>query len=100
MYRRGAASHTDSAGRDLGQRLQLIGYSATAWGEIIGESHSQGGSQWLWGNAEMLNWWMNSPPHRANILNPNFTEIGLGVSTGSPDGSAFNRYWCVVFGRR
>jgi uncharacterized protein YkwD len=26
--------------------------------------------------------WMNSPGHRANILNPNFKEIGVAVATG------------------
>ncbi|GAA4286912.1 hypothetical protein GCM10022262_12710 [Georgenia daeguensis] len=25
--------------------------------------------------------WMNSPGHRANILNPNFTHVGVGVAT-------------------
>ena len=24
--------------------------------------------------------WMNSPPHRENMLNPAFTEIGVGVA--------------------
>jgi uncharacterized protein YkwD len=24
--------------------------------------------------------WMNSPGHRANLLNPNMTEIGLGLA--------------------
>lgn len=28
--------------------------------------------------AEVVQAWMNSPGHRANILNPNFTHIGLG----------------------
>ena len=28
--------------------------------------------------AEVVNAWMNSPGHRANILNPNFTHIGVG----------------------
>ncbi|HHW43825.1 MAG TPA: sporulation protein [Desulfotomaculum sp.] len=32
---------------------------------------------------------MNSPGHRANILNPNFTRIGIGVVAGSPYGKIF-----------
>lgn len=32
---------------------------------------------------------MNSPGHRANILNPNFKEIGIGVVSGSPYGKIF-----------
>lgn len=27
--------------------------------------------------------WMNSPGHRANILNCQFTKLGVGVHTGS-----------------
>ena len=34
--------------------------------------------------------WMSSPGHRANILNPSFTEIGVGYIT---DG----RYWTQMF---
>ena len=28
---------------------------------------------------QMMNMWMNSPGHRANILNPAFTRIGVGA---------------------
>jgi uncharacterized protein YkwD len=100
MFQRGYAGHYDSAGRDGGQRLTLLGYNFTSWGEIVGESNATGDASYLWGNDEMLNWWMNSPPHRANILNPNFTEFGLGVSNGSRDEGGqlvYHRYWCVVF---
>ncbi|MCH8329530.1 MAG: GTPase HflX, partial [Nanoarchaeota archaeon] len=31
---------------------------------------------------ELLNAWMNSPAHKENILNNNFTEIGIGISQG------------------
>ncbi|NHM26783.1 hypothetical protein G7K71_07270 [Desulfofundulus sp. TPOSR] len=29
---------------------------------------------------------MQSQGHRANILNPNFTRVGVGVASGSPYG--------------
>ncbi len=32
------------------------------------------------------NAWMNSPGHRANILNPNFTEIGIATAKGMYEG--------------
>jgi uncharacterized protein YkwD len=103
MFQRAYAGHYDSAGRDGGQRLQLLGYNASAWGEIVGESWANGDASYLWGNDEMLDWWMNSPPHRANILNPTFTEVGIGVSNGSRDEGGqlvYRRYWCVIFGVR
>ena len=30
--------------------------------------------------------WMNSPTHRANIVNPNYTEIGVGTAKGTFEG--------------
>ena len=39
--------------------------------------------------------WMNSAAHRANILNRNLTEIGVGLAKAA-DGST---YWTMVLGR-
>lgn len=43
--------------------------------------------------SEVVTAWMNSPGHRANILNASFTEIGVGLaktSNGTP-------YWTQMF---
>src|SRR5579859_1055153 len=40
--------------------------------------------------------WMASPGHRANILSPNFSEIGVGVAQGGQ----FGTYWTEEFGSR
>jgi len=42
----------------------------------------------------VLEGWMNSPPHRENILKEEFTEIGVGVTKNK----AGERYWVQVFG--
>lgn len=34
---------------------------------------------------------MNSPGHRANILNPAFTHIGIGIVPGGPYGAMFTQ---------
>ncbi len=34
---------------------------------------------------------MNSPGHRANILNPNYTKIGIGIVEGGPYGIMFTQ---------
>ena len=39
--------------------------------------------------------WMNSPGHRANILNGTFTQIGIGLAY-APDGTP---YWAMELGR-
>lgn len=38
------------------------------------------------GDKEAVDDWMNSPGHRANILNARYTEIGVGVMEGNFDG--------------
>jgi uncharacterized protein YkwD len=40
--------------------------------------------------------WMSSPGHRANVLSPNFTEMGIGLVNGGKYGV----YWTQEFGRR
>ncbi|KAB7707203.1 hypothetical protein F9802_09355 [Bacillus aerolatus] len=40
--------------------------------------------------------WMNSPGHRANILNPNYTEIGIGIAKGGEYGT----YYTQMFVKR
>lgn len=44
---------------------------------------------------EVMAAWMNSPGHRANILDPAFTEIGIAVKLGGEYGI----YWVQEFGR-
>ena len=39
---------------------------------------------------EVMNAWMNSSGHRANILNPSFSQIGVGYA-------ANGRYWTQMF---
>lgn len=42
--------------------------------------------------AEVMHAWMNSPGHRKNILNPNYSEIGVGaVANGR------SIYWTQMF---
>ena len=44
---------------------------------------------------------MHSPGHRANILNPGFREIGIGVVTGAPEPGVENAAtYATSFGHR
>jgi uncharacterized protein YkwD len=43
--------------------------------------------------------WMDSPPHRANILSSSFRAIGIGIALGTPSGGAGATY-TTDFGRR
>ncbi|MEU3936335.1 CAP domain-containing protein [Streptomyces sp. NPDC029044] len=44
--------------------------------------------------ADVVEGWMNSPGHRANILGPGFTHIGIGFAGGGRAGT----YWTQLFG--
>ncbi len=39
---------------------------------------------------------MNSPGHRANILNPNYTHIGIGIVSGGPYGQMFTQMFIGI----
>lgn len=69
------------------QRINAAGYSFTSAGENIAYGYRS--------PASVMTGWMNSEGHRANILNRNYTEVGLAVSTDQ----AGVPYWCVVFAR-
>ena len=47
----------------------------------------------------VINAWMNSPTHRANMLNDNFTEVGFGFANGSFQGNPNNTIIVVHFGK-
>ena len=61
---------------DLGER---VGYDYI----IIGENLALGNFK---DSEALLNAWMNSPGHRANILNESYTEIGVAVGRGKYNG--------------
>ncbi|MHC5111063.1 MAG: CAP domain-containing protein [Planctomycetota bacterium] len=44
--------------------------------------------------AEVMDLWMESPAHRAIILDPSWTEMGLGLRNGGD----YGLYWVQVFG--
>jgi len=82
--------HTCPPVPDLGDRVTRAGYAGYAW---IGENIAAGRST----AAGVVQGWMDSPGHRANILRPEFHEIGVGVATGP---GRYAIYWVQVFGAR
>jgi uncharacterized protein YkwD len=79
--------HTSPSIGGLSSLAKKFSYSYTALGENIWMSKSSS-SDYLRQNttaAKIMNGWMNSPGHKANILNPAFGRIGIGV-TFSIDG--------------
>ncbi len=82
-------SHTDSQGRDPFTRMSAFGYGFNTWkGENLaaGAESAQGA----------FDLWKNSPGHNANMLNGNFTAIGIGRAF--TPGSPYGWYWTTDFG--
>lgn len=55
-----------------------------------------GGENIAWNQTDpqhVTNAWMNSPGHRANILNTRFSKVGFGLVYNSRQ----EPYWCAVF---
>ena len=77
-------SHTRPDGRKCFTALEEAGVRYRGAGENIAYGQPSA--------AAVVNAWMNSPGHRANILNANFTTIGVGHHTvGS------THYWTQLF---
>jgi len=86
MIQRRFFAHVDPDGTALAQRLYSFGYLVDTMPDwLAGENIA-----WAQGSLStpfnVVDAWMHSPDHRANILEARFREIGLGVALGSPVG--------------
>jgi uncharacterized protein YkwD len=88
MVARRFFDHTNPDGKGPGDRLAAVGYSSGGWGENIAAGQQT--------PAAVMNTWMNSPGHRASILNCGYHAIGIGVAFGS--GTQYGTYWTQNFG--
>ncbi|MEU8825527.1 CAP domain-containing protein [Streptomyces sp. NPDC048636] len=86
MVARDFYSHTAPEGQQPWDRARAAGATHRGIGENIACGQRSA--------AEVVQGWMNSPGHRANILKPDFSHIGVGYATGSRAGT----YWTQVFG--
>ncbi|MEU2155370.1 CAP domain-containing protein [Streptomyces sp. NPDC019396] len=76
-------SHTGSDGSDPGARITRAGYDWSTYGENVAYGYDSPES--------VMAGWMDSPGHKANILNCEFKEIGVGLAQP-------NDYWTQDFG--
>jgi len=74
MAAQGYCSHTSLDGRSFADRVRDAGHPRPG-----GENIAQGQRS----AEEVHEAWMGSPAHRDNILNCDFTAIGVGVNTGA-----------------
>lgn len=79
-------SHTSPEGTQPWDRARAAGSTHLGIGENIACGQRS--------PAEVVQGWMDSPGHRANILKPDFTHIGVGFQGGGTAGT----YWTQLFG--
>ena len=81
MRDKGYFSHTSPTYGSPFKMMKSFGISYRTAGENIAKGQTT--------PAAVVKGWMNSPGHRANILNSSFTEIGVGYASGN--------YWTQMF---
>jgi uncharacterized protein YkwD len=92
--------HVSPSGTDIVTRLRRVHYITPRISWSIGENIAWGEGS-LGTPAEIVDAWMNSPGHRANILSPSFREAGVGVAPGLPQGGGQpGATYTLDFGRR
>lgn len=78
-------AHQSPTYGSAGDMLRNFGINYSAWGENIASGQDT--------PEEVVNAWMNSEGHKANILSTNFGKIGIGYVTNA-GGKA---YWTQMF---
>ena len=81
MRDKGYFSHTSPTYGTPYQMMRSFGISYRTAGENIAKGQTS--------PEAVVRAWMSSSGHRANILNPSFTEIGVGFASGN--------YWTQMF---
>jgi uncharacterized protein YkwD len=85
----GYFAHEDLSGKNLKQRLGALSVSWSRIAENIAKCLDDNPAR------AAVEGWLQSKGHRRNILNPEFTETGIGAYTG-PDGEVS---FCQIFMR-
>ncbi|PWB33146.1 hypothetical protein DCO48_10805 [Pseudomonas sp. SDI] len=80
--------HKDRDGRTPGDRAELAGYSA----QLIGENIAAGQDS----VRKVLDGWLASPGHCANLMNPQFRALGAAYAVDPKSDAGI--YWTAMFG--
>ena len=84
MARNNYFEHTGRDGSVPKERLARLGYRSILTGENIAYGPESA--------EEVVEGWLDSPDHCANIMEPRFREIGIGYAVGRKRGAI---YWVI-----
>jgi uncharacterized protein YkwD len=91
MVAEGFFSHEAPDGTDLVDRLRASGYLNGLSGWSVGENIAYGTGRYAT-PASIVQMWMDSSGHRANILSTRYRAIGIGIALGTPRSSSGATY--------
>jgi uncharacterized protein YkwD len=92
-------AHQDESGQNVVDRVLNEDPSLRGRWDLMGENLGWGTLQMATPRA-MVAGWMASPPHRANVLEPDYEDIGVGVAAGAPvPGTADALTYTTVFAK-
>ena len=83
-------SHTSADGRTLADRVNATGYTWSSLGENIAAGYP--------GINAVMDAWIASPGHCANLMNAGFADVGVVCVPGSA-GDTYSTYWTMDLGR-
>jgi uncharacterized protein YkwD len=83
MFNKNYFSHIESDGSTANERIERAGYNWMAYGENIGYGYQS--------EKEVVDGWLISPGHCANIMSKDFKEMGVGRA---------GNYWTQDFGSK
>jgi uncharacterized protein YkwD len=87
MVARAFFAHVTPGGTTLAERVRATGYISNRRTWALGEAIAWAQDP-LDTATQVVNAWLNSPPHRAILLDRSFRDVGIGVTPGLTDGSA------------
>lgn len=88
MAERDFFDHVNPDGNDAQWRYEQAGFTGQTWAENIGAGFPVA--------ADIIEGWLDSDIHCGNLLDPGFTEIGVGYAFG-PE-AAYAHYWTLSLG--
>lgn len=90
MFERGFFAHESPEGVDPAQRMQAAGFGGRLYGENIAQGQPT--------PQAVMEAWMASDGHCANIMRPEYTLIGIGYEPGAQMRGGSSNYWTQNFG--
>jgi uncharacterized protein YkwD len=89
MVARNFFSHTGSNGSNVGDRATAAGYNWRTVGENIAAGQTS--------IAQVMDGWMKSDGHCANLMNAQYRDIGVACVAGNAN-TTYRTYWTQNFG--